>query len=418
MRTQFLTVLITVVSLLVSGRALAQPAEAEIQDFQPGQVLRARELNAIVRQLNLNTKALNRESGATHAVDCSSTTITGVLSTAQPGDTIKITGTCSETVIVNKDGVTLDGGGTAIIDGGGADVPVIAVYGQRNVVIRGLTVQNGGRGVLADRGAAVWLEDVTARDNHAGITISGNSNATLAGAILANDNKPEVGIDLHQSTIWAQDVMVQANRNAADGIALHRGAQMFLIGASQVEAKANGYGGILCYLECSVSVVSSSGTAISIQVTDNAGIGIYLYSNAHFLIEGVDLTVRDNGGDGLLVANASSIETFGGFNYGDTVVPSGAAVFSNNGNDGISLSRNSHAAFYSPVTISNNGGAGISARNGVDVNLASNDATVTGNADGDVEIALGSRLGWGEDTTIGTVSCDNSVLTYGDAACP
>ena len=351
-------------------------------------------------------------------MDCSSETIADALSKAQPGDTITITGTCNETVEVNKDGITLDGGGTAIIDGGGADAPVITVYGHQNVVIRGLTVQKGRYGVLADRGAAVWLEDVIARNNGTGITISGNSYARFAGAILANDNKIDIGIDIRQSNVFAEDVTVQADRNAEDGIAVHRGAQMFLIGASKVEVKENrGYSAILCYQDCSFSVVSSSGTPISMQVTDNNGVGIYVYSNAHLILEGVDLTVRDNGGHGLSVASASSIETFGGFPYGDIAIPIGAAVFNNNGGSGISLSTNSHAAFFSgEVTISNNGGDGISAWNDADVNLA--DATFSGNGGDDIALSLGSRLGWGGDPTSISISCDASVLTYNGAACP
>ena len=264
MRTRFMTALMLAASLLVSAQALAQPAQDQISDFQSGQVLRARELNAIVRQLNLNTNALNRENGTTHPVDCSSGTIADVMSTAQPGDTISITGTCNETVMVTKDGITLDGGDTAIIDGGDTDDPVIAVYGQRNVVIRGLTVQNGRQGVFADRGAAVWLEDVTARNNGAGISIRGNSSATFAGTIMSNDNKIEGGIDVLQSTIWSENVtLVQANDNPEGGISLSRGAQIFLTGARKIEVMRNGgLSGVLCYLDSSLSVVATHGSQL------------------------------------------------------------------------------------------------------------------------------------------------------------
>ena len=137
MRTQFITTWMMVASLLVSGQALAQPAQDQISDFQPGQVLRARELNAIVRQLNANTNALSREGGATHAVDCSSGTIADALSEAQPGDTIMITGTCDEAVAVNKDDITLDGGGSAVIDGAGIDRWAVDVTGRQKVTLRG-----------------------------------------------------------------------------------------------------------------------------------------------------------------------------------------------------------------------------------------------------------------------------------------
>ena len=100
----------------------------------------------------------------------------------------------------------------------------------------------------------------------------------------------------------------------------------------------------------------------------------------------------------------------------DLVIPVGTAVFDDNGGSGISLNKNSHAAFYSPVTISNNGAKGIEARNGVDVLLS--DATFMGNDAEDIDIYLGSRLGWGGDTSSITISCDDSVLTYNGAACP
>ena len=418
MRTRFMTTLIMVASLLVSGQALAQPVQTQISDFQSGQVLRARELNAIVRQLNNNTNALNRERGTTHTVDCSSETIADAMSQAQPGDTIAITGTCNETVMVDKDGITLNGGGTAIIDGGGADAPVIAVYGQQNVVIRGLTVQKGQQGVLADRGAAVWLEDVTAQNNGSGIAIRGNSSATFAGTIMSNGNNLFDGIEVRQSSIWAEDVVLQANGNASSGISLHRGARMIIVNASKVEVTGNvGSFGILCYLDSSLSVISARGVATNLRVTDNDGTGIWISNDAQLVLEGVDLTVTGNTDYGLFVGGASSVETYGGFTYADAVVPNGTAVFNNNVKGGILLNRNSHAALFDGrVTVSNNGGDGISGWNGVDVEL--NSATVTDNAGHDITMWLGSRLGWGEDTTIGTVDCDDSVLTYNDAACP
>ncbi|MGH8055979.1 MAG: hypothetical protein ACREOH_01890 [Candidatus Entotheonellia bacterium] len=42
-----------------------------------------------------------------------------VLKKAKPGDTIRVTGTCDETVTITTDRLTLDGQGTTVIDGGG-----------------------------------------------------------------------------------------------------------------------------------------------------------------------------------------------------------------------------------------------------------------------------------------------------------
>ena len=421
MRTRFITTWMMVASLLVGGQALAQPAQDQISDFQPGQVLRARELNAIVRQLNANTNALSGEGGATHAVDCSSGTIADALSEAQPGDTIMITGTCNETVDVSKDGITLDGGGTAIIDGGAADAPVIAVYGQQNVVIRGLTVQEGQHGIMADRGAAVWLEDVTAQRNGGGIAIRGNSSATFAGTIRGNDNTLENGIEVRQSTLFAENVtLVQTNGNAEGGIVVHRGAQVQLVltGGSEIDVTNNrGFTGLLCSYDCTVNVITLGNAAGSFEVTNNDGNGIWITNHSLFVLEGVDLTASGNGNAGLYLGLFSATETYGGYSFGAITVPAGSAVFSDNGGHGISLARSSSAAFYTGgLTISNNGGDGISAWNDADVNLP--ETTFSGNGGDDIALSLASRLGWGGDTTSIAISCDDSVLTYNGAACP
>ena len=143
MRTRFMTTLVMVASLLlVSGQTLAQP---QIRTFQPGDVLRANDLNAIVEQINKNTNASGGSGGGTtHTVDCDAgDTIKAAMDQAQPGDTIMIAaGTCNENVVVNKDGITLAGAGqdSTVIDGMDFDAPAISVNGHQNVIIKGLRV--------------------------------------------------------------------------------------------------------------------------------------------------------------------------------------------------------------------------------------------------------------------------------------
>ena len=239
MRTRHMTALAMIACLLLAGgQALAQPP---LPTFRPGDVIRAGDLNRIVQQVRRNTSALDGVGGAMHTVDCGAgETVANAMSQALPGAVITISGTCEEAVVVDKDRITLDGGGTAVIDGGGAGAPAIAVHGQQNVVIRGLTVQNGQQGVLANRGTAVWLEDVTAQDNSVvGIAVRGNSSATLGGTVIADDN--DIGIELNQSTAWSADAdLLQTNGNPSGGIVVHRGAQMFLTGMRRIEVTGNG----------------------------------------------------------------------------------------------------------------------------------------------------------------------------------
>ena len=56
----------------------------------------------------------------TLTVDCTrGETLSKAVERAKPGDTIQVTGTCKETVVITTDRLTLDGQGSAILDGGG-----------------------------------------------------------------------------------------------------------------------------------------------------------------------------------------------------------------------------------------------------------------------------------------------------------
>jgi nitrous oxidase accessory protein NosD len=50
-------------------------------------------------------------------------TLTEALKQANPGDTLQVTGTCQERVTITTDRLTLDGGGSAVLDGGGGQSP-------------------------------------------------------------------------------------------------------------------------------------------------------------------------------------------------------------------------------------------------------------------------------------------------------
>lgn len=140
MRTRLMTTLAMAASLLlVSGQVLAQP---QLPTFQSGDVLKADQLNRIVEQVRRNANAAGASgAGATHTVDCSAGgSLQTTIDQAQPGDTIEISGTCEEAVVVNKDDITLDGGGSAVIDGAGLDRWAVDLTGRQKVTIEGLTV--------------------------------------------------------------------------------------------------------------------------------------------------------------------------------------------------------------------------------------------------------------------------------------
>ena len=113
-------------------------------------------------------------------------TLTEALRKAKPGDTLQVTGTCQERVTITTDQLTLDGGGSAVLDGGGGGPTefegVVTIDGAHGVTLMGFTIQNGpGEGILGQRGAAFTVLDTTVQGNAGtGIAIGGGSTADLA----------------------------------------------------------------------------------------------------------------------------------------------------------------------------------------------------------------------------------------------
>src|SRR4030095_15928203 len=75
----------------------------------------------ITAWLALCTSPLANTAPGVKEVNCSAgKNITEVLAKAEPGDAIQITGTCTERLAVTTDRVTLDGQGSATLNGGGS----------------------------------------------------------------------------------------------------------------------------------------------------------------------------------------------------------------------------------------------------------------------------------------------------------
>ena len=410
MRARLVTILTMVVCLLLmGGEALTQP---RLPTFQPGDVLRARDLNLIVEQIRRNTPASGGSGGNTHMVDCSSGTITDALSGAQPGDTIMISGTCEETLVVDKDGITLDGRGSAIIDGKNEDAAVVKIRGQQNVTIKGLTVQNGFNGIKIVESAAAWLEDVTVQnsrynaghDSGIGIVVSGSASVVLTGSITASGNDVMgVGASNSSSVFVISNLVIdrellptaslEANRNGLFGIEIARGSSLHAFSGDSVpttiQANNNGVNGINVAHAGSVQfgggadveaigneqvglvVVNGSSTSfetyrgpsrgITARFNNNKGwTGIQIYDNSSLVFwQGSDISAtiaaENNTGIGLSVGQNSSVRF-------ETAFPQGAsaiATFSNNGNHGVGAYQNSTVSIRMSAEIDDNTGHGF-----------------------------------------------------------
>jgi len=152
----------------------------------------------------------------------------GLLS-AVPGDVIEVSGTCNENVAILEEvhRITLDGQGTATINGGPlttTGLDVIRVRGT-GITIRGFTITGGGNGVNVVRGGTVVIDGNTientgrngVRVNNSRVNILNNiiQNIPGAGIFLANGSDATIGFSGPPDARVAEPNTIQ--NNVGDG---------------------------------------------------------------------------------------------------------------------------------------------------------------------------------------------------------
>lgn len=360
----------------------------------------------------------------TRSVDCSSETVASVMSDAQPGDTIMITGTCAENVVVDRDGITLDGSGSAVIDASTATAAAITVIGHRNVTIKGLTVQDGLHGIRLAGGASAVLEGtiVATENTRHGVLVEQNSHVSVRGTLEANSNDGHgVGVSLGSSIgvqangdTWST---VEANDNGLDGINVQNGSSARFGGGANIEATGNEVTGLSALTGSSVVFDTSAGGGYTGTFNDNDADGIQAWIDSSLTAtswdEGVagNITAANNGRWGILVGDGGSTAYFGSLNPGTT----SSLTLSGNSLDGALVGHNCSFTLNMSSTISGNGEYGIGAWTGAVVDLRS--VTFTNNTDGSIG-AGGSQLVDSGGNSVVSVHCFGSVGSHGDLACP
>jgi hypothetical protein len=335
--------------------------------------------------------------------------IAEVLARAEPGDTIRVTGTCFERVSIKTDQITLDGQGAATLDGGGGPVSefdgVVTIDGASGVTIQGFTVQNGpGEGILGTHGAAFSVRNTTVQDNGgAGVAVAEGSTAELTDcSLLRNDG----GIDVFTQSSAVLKGAIRTNENLGPG-AVVNGTSILEIRGAQVEASRNGGVGLLAGSNSQLAVfgfAGSQGSTFSIDA--NGGGGIVLADSILNVFNESTFAIT-NSPLGILVA------------AGKIISPSGVGTFviENNG-VGLDFGLDGTALLVGGLTVRNNGtgvrgdGAGVLTF----ISIPSNPSAITGNGI-DVDLRFGARATI-EGVNVGTITCDSTVLSRGTTVCP
>ena len=246
----------------------------------------------------------------------------------------------------------------------------------------GLFDSNGGAGI------SVWgSSSFNVWDDGVAVNVTSTNNAWRGLDIWGGSD-----VGFNSPAAEPPSRLVFSN-NGAEGI--EAGGNATLYSKLPSEIKDNAYEGVGIWAGGHVSLEAAT-------ITDNTGHGIAAATNTALWL--TTSRIENNGADGIETGNNSTVHIY------ETTIT---------GNTGHGIAAYNHAfvqAFQDVgSSITDNGKHGINAWNGVSVQI--HNVTISGNPDGDVSASFGSRLNF-EGGTVGTVYCDDSVLSGGDFLCP
>ncbi len=365
-------------------------------------------------------------------VDCSHAgSLQFAINCAPSGSTLRLSGTCSGAFVISAKDLNLVSQDKAVIDGQTKDA--LTVNGPARVSLIGLTIQHGKNGVTAQSGAQLSVQHTSVQNNSAnGIFLAGDSSAAITNSSTNGNGLNGLDAEAASSVILSKSY--RSNNNAVFGININ-GSSNLTFSNAQVTVAGNILG---IQIGTSASAfISDPLTTLTVQ--KNATTGLTIVSGAHMVafggtilssengVHGVSidskagldldaaavLTSTGNGQDGIHLEETSVLTLF------NTTAFSGAPGVTtintqDNAANGISVLTGSNLTVIHQAAINSTGNqaGGILADNGSAITLIQ--STVTGNAKGkDIALSFGSR-GDITTSTVGSISCDASVLLRGD----
>jgi hypothetical protein len=334
------------------------------------------------------------------------------------------------------DGLTLRGVGIAVIDGGGHDAVTIA--GASGVVLTGIEIRNSRNGIVGVNGAhlslgvlnvhdstefgvtlqtgsSAVLEDVTiARSGVNGLDLQTGSAAMVTG-ILSVTGSRVFGINVNGSALTLSEATVTASANTL-GIQIATGGNAFINDRESVINVTNNLSTGLTIVS-GAHVVSFGGT---INASGNPAVGVSINSKAGLDLDAASVLNSTNNGTGVLIQHESVMTVFNTTMFSG--VPGNSTVNArNNTGSGVRVLTGSllQLTNQAQVNSTGNGASGLVADNGSGLTLL-NGSTLTGNAATDLVMTFGTRADLRTPLTIGTVTCDATVLVRGTSSvsCP
>ena len=242
-------------------------------------------------------------------------TITAAVERLNPGDTLLVEGACVENVLIPEQvvNITLDGQGTATINGPDASSATINVRGN-GITIRNFSSITGGQ---------------------TGITVTRGGTATIDSNGIQNTGTNGIVVNLSSS---ARIINNTIQGNPAHGILISEGssARIGFVMADDTEAspnviQKNGENGIIV-------TGSSNARIVGNTISSNTDHGVLVNRVSHGDVS--SNTIDSNGGDGVFVIRNSGVNL--GEDTGSGIFDSPNTTNVNNGGFGIRCVINSY----------------------------------------------------------------------------
>lgn len=338
--------------------------------------------------------------------------LAGVLARAKPGDTLKISGTCVESVVIATDRLSLLGEDGATIDGsGGPSEGVVVIDGARRVVLDNLKIQNGAdQGLIATHQAQGSLTNLDIRDNGTvGLTVD-RSHLEVDGLLLQGNGTS--GMDAFASSTVVLKGTITATGNGGDGLVANGKTFLELRGAT-VDASQNMGGGVSIINDSRLQIFSfpeAQGSSVTADANGFAGISLLgaelSVVGAEFFGSGANVISANDNVLGYLIA------------AGGIFSPHATAKFAAKGNGvGMVMEDGASALIIGGLDVSDNG-AGMEASGAGTLTLVSvppNPSSVVNN-ELDISLSFGTRATI-DEVNVGSLLCDETVLVRGTVAC-
>ena len=242
---------------------------------------------------------------ATINVACPGQTIQNALASAQPGDTIMVSGTCAENVLVRNEKLrfTIDGGNVAVINAPGNTSAALTIRGKGIVVQNFANITGGSRGIEVQRGSSAVINNNTIQATGGdGVYIHELAFAALTFNLIQNNPRNGVQVSYGGTANigfnFVDDAAASANiidGNTLRGVNVSEGAMAWIAGNTIANNGSDGIG-VLRNGRASVASNAINGNGGNgVNVSENASVDLGEDSPVTFFQQPNTTTINNSG---------------------------------------------------------------------------------------------------------------------------